>query len=106
MEAKGKIIMVHYIGFGPKVNQERLPHLIKQYADKMNSAWDTFDDVLNIYIPNLLTTESRLECINPVLYTEEKFSKIQNIISKMETDRKEAMEDIISEFNSQIKISK
>lgn len=106
MELKDKIIMVHYIGFGPNVNQERLPHYIKNYAESMNRNWAGFTDVMNVYVPNLINKETRLECLNPTLYTEEKFKEIQILIEKMENDKNSAMKEVMDNFNKSLESKK
>ena len=76
-KSKDKIILVIYLGiFG--MTADKVSEYSKQVSDKLN----IFDDsVIKLIIPSRLTSEIKIECINPVLLNEVQYNKVNELIN-------------------------
>ncbi len=86
---KDKIILVSYIGVG-NLDETEVPDFLNQVADEMTPKDD--DSVVCYFIPTR-DIECRLECINPVLVSEEKYVEVEKKLSELHEKMTEAIEN-------------
>jgi len=73
-----KIVLVHYINYP----QDRFAKVISMLEAKLKN-----EDVIPYFI--YTTGESRVECINPVLVSEDEFSKAKQVLERADKMCKE-----------------
>lgn len=84
---KDKIILVYYVGV------KQLEGYESDIAENLKI--DDDDSIFQYFIPVADSMESRVECINPVLVTEEKYAEA---VQKLD-EAKARMEKAIEEFS-------
>lgn len=92
---KDKIILVFYVGC------KMLPKYdIPYYINKLASSFDRLKDetVESIFIPCTEEVDSRVECINPKLVTEEVYDEVNKIVGDFKYHYKEFVDNINNTF--------
>jgi hypothetical protein len=92
MDMKDKIVLVYYIGV-KKIEKQYLNDFLTQVRNSI--AHDRDDSVDEFFIPTFETDETRIECINPVLLSEEKYAEVEKTLAEM----REKMEKVIENYS-------
>ena len=83
--SKHKIILAIYVG-----TQFMTESVAKMLLQKVSELTENFPrSVYGIVIPEVNTNAIRVECLNPVLLTEEQYKKVDTIIETAENKLKE-----------------
>jgi hypothetical protein len=84
-----KIILVHYINVGNLKTND-----VQQYLEKVkNALFIKNKDIINYIIP--VKSETRIECLNPKLVSDEDYSKAKDLL-----DRNQKIVDEILEWKN------
>ena len=80
-QLRDKIILVFYVPVGNMDYNETMQYL--EDFQKIFSSWDNDDSVERIIIPAKNGENARVECINPVLLSDEKYTEAEQILNEI-----------------------
>ena len=81
MENNSKILVVIYVGVS-NMDDSHVLEYVRQIRDSLTAAGD--DDFKYIIVPVRDESGTRIECLNPVLLTEEKYKEAEAAVERME----------------------
>lgn len=87
---KDKIILVYYIGV-KKIAKEYVYDYLTQVRNSIALYMD--NSVEEFFIPTAESDEARVECINPVMVSEEKYAEVEKTLAEMREKMEKAIED-------------
>lgn len=90
MDMKDKIILVYYIGV-KKIAKDYVYDYLTHVRNAI--AHDRDDSVEEFFIPTAESDETRIECINPVMVSEEKYAEVEKTLTEMREKMEKAIED-------------
>lgn len=91
---ENKLILVSYVNVR-NIAAEDMP----EYLDGIANLTANMENVMPIIVP-IRDGETRVECINPVLLTEEKYKEVAEKVDEMTTKFNEWLESIKKDENN------
>lgn len=88
-----KIILVHYINIA-NLNSSDIDKFMNHVISEFKAKQD--DNIFGYYIP-VRDSDTRVECINPQLVDEDKYSKAVEVLEKAQKEMFEAIKKIKKE---------
>ena len=88
MKDKDKLFLLSYLNISTIASTD-----IPQFLDKFSRAIKFDDSVQHIIIP-VRDGETRVECINPVLLTEEQYKEAEEKIKNLQNEVEEAIKKL------------
>jgi len=92
--SKEKIILIHYINVG-NIDDNDVSEMMKNVVNKFSPKEE--DNIISYWIP-VREGETRVECINPKLVSEEDFTEAKRVLDR----NQEIVNDIINWKNKTI----
>lgn len=80
-QLRDKIILVFYVPVDNMDYNEIMQYL--EEFQKIFSSWDNDDSVERIIFPSKNGENARVECINPVLLSDEKYTEAEQILNEI-----------------------
>ena len=93
MMDKDKLFLVIYLNVGDMSNGD-VSHLLINYENNLKGAYD--ESIEKIIVP-LREGETRVECINPVLLTEEQYKETEEKVKSLQKKVEEALKTLKNE---------
>lgn len=78
-----KIILVHYINFGENTRPDKFREQMALYRHRVLEPLEVKHEIINLVLP-LKGEQSRIECINPQLVTDEVYQKALGLVKESE----------------------
>lgn len=91
MNMKDKIILVFYVGIRNLSDKNDVQDYLTKLRDL--AVHDNDDSVEGFFVPLSETNEIRIECINPVMISEEKYSEVEKKLSELKEKMEKAIEN-------------
>ncbi len=90
MKLKDKIILVHYIGVADLSDAH-----IREYVNEIikNVGHEDDESVEEFFVPIVESRDTRIECINPVVVSEEKYAEVEKRLVELQEKMTEAIEN-------------
>ena len=82
-----KIILIHYLNVG---NMAMADYAV--YKDNYFKALPKSDDVINYIVP--IRGETKVECVNPVLLTDDEYAKAKIVLER----NQKVVEELVTKF--------
>ena len=93
MMDKDKLFLVIYLNVGDIPNDD-VSRLLMDYENNLDGAYD--ESIEKIIVP-LRQGETRVECINPVLLTEEQYKETEEKVKSLRKKVEEALKTLKNE---------
>ena len=85
---KDKLFLVCYLNIGSVPNED-----VSEYLHSFTEAFTYDESIERIVIP-IRKGESRIECINPVLLTDEQYKEVEKKVKNLEQEVETALESL------------